>query len=49
VDRFANPEVLRKAKVEKIKEMGFTAEQAIKALKENNEDEYQAIQSLLNS
>ena len=45
---YANPDKLKKEKIHKITEMGFTREQAISALEKCDCDEELAIQSLLN-
>ena len=44
---YANPEKIRKDKIEKIIEMGFSQAQAISALESVSWDEQEAIQKLL--
>ena len=49
VEEYANPERNVQRKVKEIMEMGFTEEQAKKALEQNNEDVEKAINSLVGS
>ena len=44
---YANPEKLKRDKIAKITDMGFTEEQAVQALDKTGWDEQEAIQRLL--